>query len=655
MLLCQKSGKQMNKKSIISLAIFFYITAVILSTYINLRNDRMQALKFLDLNLNSAMKHVSAMIGKSVIISIPKSSETNMETETDIQNMIELSQFIYQAGLEKAAFLYEKNGRFHYIASSSTDKNLKTGYYDKVNTSYNRERSLLYGALAQDKPVYSSYTDSKGDFRTCAKSILTDDNKKIIVLVSVSTKEIMHAANQSFIKSLLLSIFFMAFLIPIIILILAYDRNEKRDLNFEIYYDSLTFLPNKKMLIKTHSKSRHLTLIIFNIANLKKYNYYYGYTAGNAIVKLISEKLQSWIIMESDNFKIKPVLYKLQMDEFAVVFSRPIDNSQRVNICKSFNLLFSGNCCQLNNIAIPVSIVFSAAYMTPAGTVKSKTIEDLLILCDIAIQNTKKTSSEFTIYSMENMSSICHNENFSITQLVKNSIDNNGIIPYYQPIINNSTGEIEKYESLIRIIDSTGELILPKKFLENARQSNIYPSLTRIMINKTFAEFENSSYDFSINISVEDILNPVTAKYIIDTLIKYSHAAFRCIFEITDIVNSTDITSIIDFTNELQNYNCRVAIDDFGSEFSSFKNVSMVNIDFIKIDPVIIRNIQTDKNSKIIAETIVEYCRKMNIRTIAQFVYNKAIYNEVKNMGIDFSQGNYLGLPVDKVDFKNVH
>ncbi|MCK4795930.1 MAG: EAL domain-containing protein, partial [Spirochaetes bacterium] len=85
--------------------------------------------------------------------------------------------------------------------------------------------------------------------------------------------------------------------------------------------------------------------------------------------------------------------------------------------------------------------------------------------------------------------------------------------------------------------------------------------------------------------------------------------------------------------------------DDFGTGYSNFNYILRMNVDYIKIDASLIKNIDTDKSSQIITETIVDFTKKLNIKTIAEFVHSKNVYNKVKKLEIDYSQGFYLGKP----------
>lgn len=99
------------------------------------------------------------------------------------------------------------------------------------------------------------------------------------------------------------------------------------------------------------------------------------------------------------------------------------------------------------------------------------------------------------------------------------------------------------------------------------------------------------------------------------------------------------------FIQRVRKLGCQIAIDDFGSGYSNFAHILRLNVDIIKIDASIIQNSDTDKNSQIIAKTIVEFSRKLGIKTVAEFVHSKEILETVKSFGVDYSQGYFIGEP----------
>ncbi len=94
---------------------------------------------------------------------------------------------------------------------------------------------------------------------------------------------------------------------------------------------------------------------------------------------------------------------------------------------------------------------------------------------------------------------------------------------------------------------------------------------------------------------------------------------------------------------------CQIAIDDFGTGYSNFTHMIHLDVDYLKIDGSIIQNILTDKNSEIVVRTLVDFAGQLNIKTIAEFVDSKEIYEKVKQPGINYTQGYYFGKPEESI------
>jgi EAL domain-containing protein (putative c-di-GMP-specific phosphodiesterase class I) len=186
--------------------------------------------------------------------------------------------------------------------------------------------------------------------------------------------------------------------------------------------------------------------------------------------------------------------------------------------------------------------------------------------------------------------------------------------------------------------------ISPFYFLEIAQKMKLYPKITRIMIQKAFEKFKDSEYEFSLNFSALDIQNDETKAFFFNKLKEFNIAS-RVVIEILESENFENYNDIKNFIDEAKSYGCKIAIDDFGSGYSNFKHLIMLNVDFIKIDGSLIKEINSDPNSKIVASTIVEFANKLGVKTIAEFVHSDEVQEIVKEIGADFSQGYYLGEP----------
>lgn len=235
--------------------------------------------------------------------------------------------------------------------------------------------------------------------------------------------------------------------------------------------------------------------------------------------------------------------------------------------------------------------------------------------------------------------------NLDIIKTVKIALDNYNIISYCQPIINNKTKEIEKYESLVRLIDEDGNVISPLDFLEISKKGNYYNKITHRVLENSFKILDSIKTELSINISFSDIKKEQTRIEIYRLLKRYKHCASRVIFELLEDENVKDFNVIKKFIREIKIQGVQIAIDDFGTGYSNFERILEFEPDIIKIDGSLIKNIEKDVFSRNLVETIVTFAKKQNIKTVGEFVENEAIFNILSEMGVDFSQGYFFGKP----------
>ena len=236
-------------------------------------------------------------------------------------------------------------------------------------------------------------------------------------------------------------------------------------------------------------------------------------------------------------------------------------------------------------------------------------------------------------------------ENLKKIQLIKKAITDYKIINYYQGIVNNKTKKIEKYESLVRIIDENGKILFPYFFLEPAKKSNYYHHITKMVLNNSFETLNKIKEDISINLSVLDIEIEEIRNKIYKLLEIHKNDTHRIVFELLEDENITDFEIIKNFISKIKKYNVKIAIDDFGSGYSNYIRLLDFAPDILKIDGSLIKNIEHDEFSQSIVKSIVTFAKEQNLQTIAEFVENENIANIITDLGVDYSQGYYYSKP----------
>ena len=195
------------------------------------------------------------------------------------------------------------------------------------------------------------------------------------------------------------------------------------------------------------------------------------------------------------------------------------------------------------------------------------------------------------------------------------------------------------------MIDEQGRVVSPGQFLFIAKNSKYYPDITRTAMRQAMELFAHRVEEFSINLSALDIENKSMRLFLLDSLKEAPETASRLTFEIVEQEGVKHIDVLKEFVREVKQYGVNIAIDDFGSGYSNFRTLLDIDVDFLKIDGSLIRNIHTDVSSRNVVETVKTFADKTGIGIIAEYVENEAIFRCLKKMGIQFAQGYYIGKP----------
>jgi EAL domain-containing protein (putative c-di-GMP-specific phosphodiesterase class I) len=272
---------------------------------------------------------------------------------------------------------------------------------------------------------------------------------------------------------------------------------------------------------------------------------------------------------------------------------------------------------------------------------------------DIALRQAEK-EGDIVIYRNDARSAKERSTRLQYQDMIKRALQEDRFVPYYQPIIDNKTKKIMKYEALARLILPDGKVISPGLFLPIAKETKMYNSITKMIIRKTLDNFRYSECSISMNLSIDDIKDRLTREFLIEQIGQFPEPK-RLVFELLESEGIGSYEDVQEFFAELKHYGCKVAIDDFGSGYSNFEHLAKLNIDYIKIDGSLILGIEDTLISQVIVEMLSNFATKMGIKTIAEFVSKESISLKVNDMGIDESQGFLYGQPVPYHRLMNQH
>ncbi|WP_418185011.1 EAL domain-containing protein [Aliarcobacter vitoriensis] len=394
--------------------------------------------------------------------------------------------------------------------------------------------------------------------------------------------------------------------------------------NHLMYFDQLTSLPNRQKIIIDILEKNPTSCIIFNIDDFKEVNDFFGTQNADQILKDVAQRFIDY----------KYDTYRIDGDEFAVLF---FDDKSLENLKKEAQNI-------LNLLDEKPFYIEDKEILIGFSVGIAKSNDNLLTKADIAVNNAKTSDNHICIYDENHNIEEKYKENIELAAEIKDAILENRIVCYYQPLLNIENGEIYSYESLVRMIDKKGNLISPLKFLKFSKKIRLYSSITKKVVEEACKTFQDRDENFSINLSIDDIKDSQTVDFILKT-IKKTKTAPKVTFEILESEGIENYNEVITFINKIKKLGARIAIDDFGTGYSNFEHILRLDVDYIKIDGSLIKNIVEDDKHRLIVETIVSFAKRIGIKTVAEFVSDDEILKTIKNIGITCAQGFHIGKP----------
>jgi len=364
----------------------------------------------------------------------------------------------------------------------------------------------------------------------------------------------------------------------------------------------------------------------------------------NETLEKIQEEASHHLYKRFNEFFTFDKLYTLGNGEYALLIDYEKYFETEITFTKTLRKIqesIAEDMIYLENIAYDIAIVMSVVY------VKSH----MLASAKLGLKDLLKRKKDFIIannlFDKEQKQT---QKNMQTVKMIQNALKTGNIISYFQPIIDNTTKKIVKYESLVRLIDEEGKVVAPFFFLDVAKKSNYYTQITHRVLQHSFHVLEAYGVSVSINLSALDIEQKATREHIITLLEKHKEVAPYIVFELLEDEHVKEFAIIKQFISDVKQYGVKIAIDDFGAGYSNFERLLDYQPDILKIDGCLIRDIETSSFSLSVVKSIVTFAKEQNLQTIAEYIENEAIYTIVKELGVDCSQGYYFNKP-EPIDY----
>lgn len=428
------------------------------------------------------------------------------------------------------------------------------------------------------------------------------------------------------------------------------------ELEYYAIHDPLTGLHNRRQFndilhyeIGRSERHKHeFSVLMLDLDDFKDINDSYGHPTGDTALCAIASVLL-------EHTRNGDFCARIGGDEFAIILTETGSQGARVvaeNLGRALREMAITS-AQGKRFHLTVSIGVSS-YPTDGHS-----IETLLEGVDAAMYKAKDMGKDSVCSFDAAAARLNIREARDHAENLREALKEERIIPYYQPIVDCQSGELFAFETLARLKAPTGETTSAAMFIETIDKYGLARELDLAIINNSFAakrtcmdaNLPESNAKVFINLSVQEIQGRGILGYAEELCQKLQLPPESIVFELLERDAISDMTNMRRFLTNLRRKGFAFALDDFGTGYNSFHYLRELHFEYVKIDGAFVRNILTSKVDYALVRNLSRLCQDLDIQTIAEFVETQAIWDALKDMGINYAQGYHISMPTSTMQY----
>lgn len=237
-------------------------------------------------------------------------------------------------------------------------------------------------------------------------------------------------------------------------------------------------------------------------------------------------------------------------------------------------------------------------------------------------------------------------EEMGIANYLGQAVKENRIRLAYQPIIDSHTGQVVHYEALLRLFSDDGKMSSAGALIPIAERMGFVCVIDQLVLKNVIEELRaDADVHLAVNVSNLTTLNAQWMNLLTEAVDATPDIAPRLTIEITETAVHGDLKHAARFCAEVQALGCLVALDDFGSGYTSFRQLQALSIDLVKIDGAFVRDLTDNADSRLFVKTMLDFIRGFGLKSVAEYVETGEIAKMLMELGVDYLQGYYFGKP----------
>ena len=436
------------------------------------------------------------------------------------------------------------------------------------------------------------------------------------------------------------------------------SKNAESEIRHLAYYDALTDLPNRRLLIDRLNQAvlannryvRHGALLYLDLDHFKNLNDTAGHAVGDVLLKLVAIRL-------STQTREEDTVARMGGDEFVVMLKDLDGNageaaSQAKIVAEKI----------LQDFRRPFIVENQEYFSSPSIGItifddQKNAVEEILKRADLAMYQAKASGRNSLRFFEPEMQEVMTTRTLQEKNL-RTALHKNELVLFYQPKVN-AKDEVVGTEALVRWQSPEKGLLPPSAFIDLAEETGLILPLGDWVLNKACEQLHrwasNPAFEqitMSVNVSVNQFNRPDFVEHMIETIRRTAADPLKLVLEITESIFVENIEDIINKMNALKKIGVRFALDDFGVAYSSLSHLRNLPLDEIKIDQSFVKNITHYSIDLAVAKSVIEIAKSLKILAVAEGIETEAQRELLTAYGCYVHQGYLFAkpMPVDQFE-----
>ncbi|MBI5231055.1 MAG: EAL domain-containing protein [Coriobacteriales bacterium] len=420
---------------------------------------------------------------------------------------------------------------------------------------------------------------------------------------------------------------------------------EQRELSFLASHDPLTQLVNRRRFREEFEREfdesvrlqQKGTVLWIDIDRFKPINDEFGHAVGDEFLIRFADLLRT----ESRSYS---TLSRLGGDEFALILPHADESvAEEVGrrICERLadeEFVFDGQ-------TLEVTCSIGVAEYPADGDNPDEVIEH----ADLAMYTAKaRGGNAISTYSAAGEAALAPTRRAVWANRITKAMRDGRLTLNVMPTVHVADGEPGPYELMLSMRDEDGATIPTPTVISAAEHTGLSKELDRWTLNRAVAMLaeersKGRTPSFSVNVSASALSDQQLPQTLARSLDVAGVEPAQLVIEVSEAAALADIPRLQNFIREMKAVGCRITLDRFGSGASSFLYLRRLDLDFLKIDGVLVRSLRTARADRYFVRAIVDICRGLDIQTVAEFVEDEDLLAAVREEGVDYAQGTEVG------------